>query len=115
MAGVFGRPRSRELRDCGVQDQRFETHTTCSLLIGGPWRWPPPCYRVCEFAAGVGGWASVIGGLSIAYATIPMNKRTGITIGGTTYFMMEGRVVGISRLHFSRNSSALERARSGSL
>jgi hypothetical protein len=62
----------------------------------------PPCYRVCKFAAGVGGWASVIGGLSIAYATIPMNKRTGITIGGTTYFMTEGRVVGISRLHFSR-------------
>jgi hypothetical protein len=27
---------------------------------------PPPCYRVCEFAAGVGGWASVIGGLNIA-------------------------------------------------
>lgn len=69
-----------------------------------------PCYRVCEFAAGVGGWASVIGGLSIAYATIPMNKRTGITIGGTTYFMTGGRVVGISRLHFSRNSSALERS-----
>jgi hypothetical protein len=63
---------------------------------------PPPCYRVCEFAAGVGGWASVIGGLSIAYATIPMNKRTGITIGGTTYSMTEGRVVGISRLHLSR-------------
>jgi hypothetical protein len=102
IAGVFDRPRSRELRDCGVQDQRFETHTTCFLLIGGPWRWPPPCYRVCKFAAGVGGWASVIGGLSIAYVTIPMNKRTGITIGGTTYFMTEGRVVGISRLHFSR-------------
>jgi hypothetical protein len=29
----------------------------------------------------------MIGGLSIPYATTPMNKRTGITIGGTTYFM----------------------------
>ena len=53
--------------------------------------------QVCELAAGVGGWASVIGGLSIAYATIPMNKRTGITIGGTTYSMTDGRVVGTSQ------------------
>jgi hypothetical protein len=29
----------------------------------------------------------MIGGLSIPYATTPMNKRTGITIGGTKYFM----------------------------
>jgi hypothetical protein len=32
-------------------------------------------YRACEFAAGVGGWPAIIGGLSIPYATIPMNKR----------------------------------------
>src|ERR1700722_8905270 len=28
-----------------------------------------------------------MGGLSIPYATIPMNSRTGMTIGGTRYFM----------------------------
>ena len=27
-------------------------------------------------------------GLSTAYATIAMNNRTGITIGGTKYFMV---------------------------
>jgi hypothetical protein len=78
-------------------------------LIGGPWRWPPPCYRVCEFATGVGGWASVIGGLSIAYATIPMNKRTGMTIGGTRYFMvfplLENRIGGCGLHHFFSNAA----------
>jgi len=68
-------------------------------------RWPPPCYRVCEFAAGVGGWPAIIGGLSIPYATIPMNKRTGMTIGGTRYFMvfplLENRIGGSSLHHFS--------------
>ena len=48
---------------------------------------PVLSYRACEFAAGVGGWPTIIGGLSIPYATIPMNKRTGMTIGGTRYFM----------------------------
>jgi hypothetical protein len=48
---------------------------------------PALSYRACEFAVGVGGW-SIIGGLSIQYETIPMNKRTGITIGGTRYFMV---------------------------
>ena len=28
-----------------------------------------------------------MGGLSIPYATTPMNSRTGMTIGGTRYFM----------------------------
>jgi hypothetical protein len=28
-----------------------------------------------------------MGGLSTAYAMIPMNNRMGMTIGGTTYFM----------------------------
>jgi hypothetical protein len=42
-----------------------------------------------------------------------MNKRTGITIGGTRYFMIfpllwEDRVSGISRRHFSKNPGALE-------
>jgi hypothetical protein len=45
-------------------------------------------YRACEFTAGVGGWPAIIGGLSIPYATIPMNRMTGITIGGTRYFMV---------------------------
>lgn len=45
-------------------------------------------YRACEFAAGVGGWLAIIGGLSIPYATMPMNKRIGMTIGGTKYFMV---------------------------
>ena len=30
----------------------------------------------------------MIGGLSIPYVTIPMNNRTGITMGGTRYFMV---------------------------
>ncbi len=29
----------------------------------------------------------MIGGRSIPYAAMPMNNRTGITIGGTRYFM----------------------------
>jgi hypothetical protein len=41
-----------------------------------------------QFTAGAGGEPTMIGGLSIPYATIPMNKRTGITIGGTKYFMV---------------------------
>jgi hypothetical protein len=48
---------------------------------------PPLSYRACEFAAGAGRWPAIIGGLSTPYATIPMNRRIGITIGGTTYFM----------------------------
>jgi hypothetical protein len=58
-------------------------------VIRGPSQWPPPCYRGCELAASVArGWGMIIGGLSIPYATIPMNKRTGITIGGTRYFII---------------------------
>jgi hypothetical protein len=30
----------------------------------------------------------MIGGLSIPYVTIPTNNSTGITIGGTKYFMV---------------------------
>jgi hypothetical protein len=33
-----------------------------------------------------GGWLATIGGLSIAYAAIPITKRMGMTIGGTRYF-----------------------------
>jgi hypothetical protein len=42
-----------------------------------------------------------MGGLRIAYAPRPMNNRTGITIGGTKYFIVfpfkESWVGGISR------------------
>ena len=37
---------------------------------------------------GAGGWPAIIGGLNIPSETMPMNKRTGITIGGTRYFMV---------------------------
>jgi hypothetical protein len=30
----------------------------------------------------------MMGGLSTPYATTPMNKKSGITIGGTRYFMV---------------------------
>jgi hypothetical protein len=43
-------------------------------------------YQACEFAAGAER-PTIIGGLSIPNATTPMNKRTGITIGGMRYFM----------------------------
>jgi hypothetical protein len=33
------------------------------------------------------GWPAIKGGLSIPYAKTPMNSRTGMTIGGTRYFM----------------------------
>ena len=70
-------------------------------------------YRACQFAAGVGGWPAIIGGLSIPYARIPMNKRTGITIGGTRYFMvfplLENWMGGSSRHHFSDAVGALGR------
>src|SRR5438128_1692273 len=49
---------------------------------------PVPRYRGCALAAGAGAWPTIIGGLSIPYAAIPINKRTGITIGGTRYFMV---------------------------
>jgi hypothetical protein len=45
-------------------------------------------YRGCALAAGAGAWPTIIGGLSIAYVAMPINKRTGITIGGTRYFMV---------------------------
>jgi hypothetical protein len=60
--------------------RRLEPH----LLEGRP----ALSYRACEFAAEAGCWPTIIGGLSIPYATIPMNKRTGITIGGTRYFIV---------------------------
>jgi hypothetical protein len=79
----------------------FKPRATSTALS---WR-PAPFYRVCEFAAGVGGWPTIIGGLSIPNATIPMNKRTGMTIGGTRYFMvfplLENRIGGSSLHHFS--------------
>jgi len=49
---------------------------------------PVPRYRGCALAAGAGAWPTIIGGLSIPYAAMPINKRTGITIGGTRYFMV---------------------------
>jgi hypothetical protein len=49
---------------------------------------PVLSYRACEFTTGVEGLPALIGGLSIPYATIPMNRRIGITIGGTRYFMV---------------------------
>ena len=74
---------------------------------------PVLTYRACEFAAGVGGWPTIIGGLSIPYATIPMNKRTGMTIGGTRYFMvfplLENWMGGSSRHHFPDAVGALGR------
>jgi hypothetical protein len=33
----------------------------------------------------------MIGGLSIPYAAMPINKRIGITMGGTRYFMVFSR------------------------
>jgi hypothetical protein len=78
---------------------------------------PVLSYRACEFAAGVGGWPAIIGGLSIPYATIPMNKRTGMTIGGTKYFMvfplLENWIGGSSRHHFSNAAGAPCRSLSG--
>ena len=72
---------------------------------------PVLSYRACEFAAGVGGWPTIIGGLSIPYATIPMDKSTGMTIGGTRYFMvfplLENWMGGSSRHHFSDAVGAL--------
>jgi hypothetical protein len=44
-------------------------------------------YRVCELTD-MGGWPPIIGGLSIPYVTTATNNRTGITIGGTRYFMV---------------------------
>ena len=50
--------------------------------------WLVPRYRGCAITAGAGAWPTIIGGLSIPYAAMPINKRTGITIGGTRYFML---------------------------
>jgi hypothetical protein len=49
---------------------------------------PLRCYRGCAPAAGAETWPTIIGGLSIAYAAMPINKRAGITIGGTRYFIV---------------------------
>jgi hypothetical protein len=57
------------------------------LWLSASWR-PALFYRVCETVAEAGGRSTTIGGLSIPYAAIPMNKRIGITIGGTKYFMI---------------------------
>jgi hypothetical protein len=63
-------------------------------------------YRLCELTD-MGGWPPIIGGLSIPYVTIPANNRSGITIGGTRYFMvsslLEKRlgVVGRAALQFT--------------
>ncbi len=39
-------------------------------------------------ADGHGRMATILGGLSIPYVTIPTNNRAGITMGGTRYFMV---------------------------
>ena len=46
-----------------------------------------PPYRGCEVATGREECPATIGGASIAYAAIPITKRTGMTIGGMRYFM----------------------------
>ena len=43
--------------------------------------------RGCDVAAGTEGSPATIGGLSNEYAMIPITKTTGMTIGGTRYFM----------------------------
>src|SRR5207244_6269293 len=48
---------------------------------------PMPPYRGCEAATGTGECPATIGGPSTAYAAIPITRRTGMTIGGTRYFM----------------------------
>ena len=59
-----------------------------------------PRYRGCEVVTGTGGCPATIGGLSNAYAVIPITKRIGMTIGGTRYFMgfcfKENRITGIA-------------------
>src|SRR5205809_114793 len=55
-----------------------------------------PCARsraICALAAGKGALPTTIGGLSIPYAAIPINKSTGITIGGTRYFIGRSLVI----------------------
>jgi hypothetical protein len=43
--------------------------------------------RGCDVVMGTGRWPSTMGGLSNAYAMIPIAKMTGMTTGGTRYFM----------------------------
>jgi hypothetical protein len=43
--------------------------------------------RGCDFAAGTEESPATIGGLSNEYAMIPITKTTGMTIGGTRYFI----------------------------
>jgi hypothetical protein len=76
-AGVLVRTRSAASRYGPKKSQR-EIDSPGSVLR----------YRSCAFAAGAGALPPTIGGLSIPYATMPINKRIGITIGGTRYFFM---------------------------
>jgi hypothetical protein len=60
---------------------------------------------------------AIIGGPSIPYAAISMNKRIGITIGGTKYFMvfplLGDRISGTRRRHLSSDADALAEVGAG--
>jgi hypothetical protein len=62
-------------------------HASGNLAHLGLFAIAMPRYRGCEVNAEMGEWpAGTNGGPNSAYAATPMNKRIGITIGGTRYF-----------------------------
>jgi hypothetical protein len=84
-----GVPAGELLADVGLSEPAYRL-----VLVDGRYapelsnpRWSGPRYRVCTLT-GREALRATIGGLNIPYAAIPINKRTGITIGGTRYFMV---------------------------
>jgi hypothetical protein len=65
-------------------------------------------YRVCELTD-MEEWPPIIGGLTIPYVTTATNNRSGITIGGTRYFIGLFFIREAARRHGSRRTTIYRR------